>query len=213
MDLLTQLVTFFAEHGYVAVLLALLLCSIGAPIPEDVTLVAGGVIAGLGYANVYAMIVLTLFGVLAGDLTMFALGHHFGVRLLRWRPVARVLTPKRYAAVQRRFERQGNRLLFIARFLPGMRTAVFITAGLTHRVSVWRFLLFDGAAALISVPVWVYLGYLGANNHEWLVTWIHRGQTGLWIVLGVLAVIVGVYWWRRRNRRVRRNDTGNHPVS
>ncbi|HET7664111.1 MAG TPA: DedA family protein [Rhodanobacteraceae bacterium] len=200
MDLLTQLVTYFAEHGYIAVLLALLLCSVGAPLPEDVTLVAGGVIAGLGYANVHLMFLLAMFGVLAGDLTMFALGHHFGARLLRWRLVARVLTPARYARVQCKFEQYGNRLLFIARFLPGMRTAVFITAGLTHRVSVWRFLLFDGLAALISVPIWVYLGYVGANNHEWLLKWLHRGQAGLWIALGLLLAGFGAYVWRRRRR-------------
>ncbi len=197
MDLLTQLVTYFAEHGYVAVLLALLLCAVGAPLPEDVTLVAGGVIAGLGYANVHLMFFLAMFGVLVGDLTMFALGHHFGARMLRWRLVARVLTPKRYATVQQKFARYGNRLLFTARFLPGMRTAVFITAGLTHRVSVWRFLLFDGLAALISVPIWVYLGFAGADNHEWLLKWLHRGQAGLWVILALLLVGVGGYLWYR----------------
>lgn len=203
MDLLSQLVTYFAQHGYIAVLLALLLCSIGAPFPEDITLVAGGVIAGLGYANVHLMFALALFGVLAGDLTMFGLGHHFGARILRWRLVARLLTPARFASVQEKFEKYGNRLLFTSRFLPGMRTAVFITAGLTHRVSVWRFLLFDGIAALVSVPVWVYLGYFGANNHDWLLKWLHRGQTGLWIAFGVVVIGAAVYWWHRHRRQQR----------
>jgi membrane protein DedA with SNARE-associated domain len=202
MDALTYLIDLFAQHGYIAVLLALLLCSIGVPLPEDVTLVAGGVIAGLGYANVHLMVALSLFGVMAGDLTMFAFGHHFGARILRWHLVAWLLTPTRYANVQQKFERYGNRLLFIARFLPGMRTAVFVSAGLTHRVSMWRFALFDGLAALISVPVWVYLGYLGADNHEWLLKWVRRGQAGLWITLIVAVAAVVIYaWYRRRDAR------------
>ncbi len=210
MDLLTDLVTYFAQHGYLAVLLALLLCSIGAPLPEDVTLVAGGVIAGLGYANVHVMLAVAMCGVLLGDLAVFTSGYHFGARILRWRLVARVMTPKRYAMVKDKFTRYGNGLLFGARFLPGMRTAVFITAGLTHRVSVWRFLLLDGLAALISVPIWVYLGYFGANNHEWLVKWLHRGQAGLWTVLGLLIIIGGLYWWRRR-RTVVHSSTDHDP--
>jgi membrane protein DedA with SNARE-associated domain len=201
MDLLARLVTFFAENGYAAVLLALLVCGMGAPIPEDVTLVAGGVIAGLDYANVHTMFAVALFGVLVGDAGMFLLGHHYGARMLRWRLVAWILTPARYAMVQRKFEQYGNRMLFTARFLPGMRTAVFITAGLTHRVSFMRFLLLDGAAALISVPFWVYLGYFGADNHEWLLKWMHRGQTGLWIALGVLVLVLAVLYWRHRRRR------------
>lgn len=201
MDLLERLVTFFAENGYAAVFLALLVCGMGVPIPEDVTLVAGGVIAGLGYANVHVMFAITMAGVLIGDAGMFLLGHHFGARMLRWRLIAWIVTPARYAAVQRKFEQYGNRMLFTARFLPGMRTAVFITAGLTHRVSFARFLLLDGLAALISVPIWVYLGYFGANNHEWLLMWIHRGQTGLWVALGAVVVIVAVYLFKRRARR------------
>lgn len=198
MELLEHLIAVFAENGYLAVLLALLLCGAGVPIPEDISLVAGGVIAGLGFANVHAMAAVGMIGVLTGDAGMFLLGHHYGARLLQWRPLALLIPPRRYAHIQEKFARYGNRLMFIARFLPGMRTAVFITAGSTHRVSFLRFLLLDGLAALISVPLWVYLGYLGADNHEWLVKWIRRGQSSLWalgalILLGLLA-----WWWRRR---------------
>jgi len=202
MDLLQHLITIFAENGYVAVFIALMICGAGLPLPEDITLVAGGVIAGLGYANVHAMFGLTMFGVLLGDAGIFLLGHHYGARILQWHFVARVLTPSRYAKVQRKFEQYGNRMLFFARFLPGMRTTIYLTAGATHRVSFLRFLLIDTLAALISVPFWVYLGYFGADNHEWLVMWIRRGQSSLWALVGLLTLTVLVLWWRHR-RRVR----------
>lgn len=200
MDLLQQLTTIFAENGYVAVFIALMICGAGLPLPEDITLVAGGVIAGLGYANVHAMVALAMFGVLLGDSAIFLLGHHYGARILQWRFVARVLTPARYAKVQEKFDQYGNRMLFFARFLPGMRTTVYLTAGTTHRVSFLRFLLIDTLAALISVPFWVYLGFFGADNHEWLVKWMHRGQSSLWVLIGILLLIVLFLWWRRRRR-------------
>jgi len=200
MDLLQQLVTIFAENGYVAVFIALMICGAGLPLPEDITLVAGGVIAGLGYANVHAMVALTMFGVLLGDSAIFLLGHHYGARILKWRFVARVLTPSRYAKVQEKFDQYGNRMLFFARFLPGMRTTVYLTAGTTHRVSFLRFLLIDTLAALISVPFWVYLGYFGADNHEWLVKWMHRGQSSLWVLIGLLVLLALGLWWKRRRR-------------
>jgi len=201
MPLLERLILLFAESGYLAVFAALLLCGAGAPLPEDITLVAGGVIAGLGYANVHVMAVVALVGVLAGDAAMFLLGHRHGARIMQWPLVARLLTPARYARVQERFTRYGNRLLFLARFLPGMRTAVYVTAGATHRVSFLRFFLLDGLAALISVPVWVYLGYFGANHREWLATWIGRGQHGLWVLAGGAALVALVLWGRRRRTR------------
>src|SRR5579859_7677600 len=146
MELLERLVTLFAENGYLAVFIALLLCGAGAPLPEDITLVAGGVIAGLGYGSVHVMFGVGMAGVLLGDAGIFLLGHHYGARILQWRLVARVLTPSRYVMVQEKFARYGNRMLFFARFLPGMRTTIYLTAGTTHRVSFLRFLLIDTLA-------------------------------------------------------------------
>lgn len=202
MELLAQLVTYFAQHGYLAVLFALLICSIGVPLPEDITLVSGGVIAGLGFANVHLMLLVALTGVLAGDLMMFTIGRIFGPRVLNYWPIKQLVTPARYAQVQQKFDQYGNRVLFTSRFLPGMRAAVFLTAGLTRRISVWRFLLFDGMAALISVPIWVYLGYFGANNDEWLSKWLSRGQVGIsTLLISVVIMLLGYWLWRRAKRK------------
>jgi membrane protein DedA with SNARE-associated domain len=201
MDLLERLITIFAQNGYIAVLIALLLCGAGIPIPEDITLVAGGVIAGLGYANVHVMAVVTVIGVMIGDVAMFGLGHHFGEHMLKWRPIALLMPPRRYAKMQDKFERYGNRLMFFARFLPGMRTAVYITAGATRRVTFMRFFMLDGLAALISVPFWVYLGYFGANRREWLGLWIRRGQSSLWALAGLVVLAALALWWYRRTRK------------
>jgi membrane protein DedA with SNARE-associated domain len=195
---------------YLAVFVALLVCGAGVPLPEDITLVAGGVIAGLGYGNVHVMFAVGMAGVLVGDASMFLLGRHFGSHIREWRPMARVLTPQRYATVQEKFERYGDRLMFIARFLPGMRAAVFLTAGSTQRVSFMRFLLFDGVAALISVPIWVYLGYFGAGRHEWLATWIKRGQNGLLIIVVGVLVMVLALWWRHTKRRHANKPVRSH---
>lgn len=201
--LLDALIHLFTANGYLAVFVVLMVCGFGIPIPEDITLVAGGVIAGLGYANVHVMCAVGIAGALGGDALMFLIGRHLGSRALRLRWVALLLTPRRYARVQSKFSRYGSRLMFVARFLPGLRSPIFLTAGMTRRVSFTRFILLDGFAALISVPIWVYLGYYGAQNHDWLLLWLKRGKTGIAVVLGVLAVLLLVMLWRRLRRRER----------
>lgn len=206
MNILEHLIELFAEHDYLAVFLVLLVCGFGVPIPEDITLVAGGVISGLGYSNVHAMFGVGMAGVLMGDLSMFMLGRHFGERVLRWRWMAYLLTPERRALVQQKFDRYGIRLLFIARFLPGLRSPIFIVAGWSRRVPVLKFLLLDGLAALISVPFWVYLGYYGADNRAWLLDWVHRGKASLWCAIAILAL--GLLVWLWRHRRTARTAAG-----
>ncbi|WP_274584928.1 DedA family protein [Neisseria leonii] len=198
--MLAFLEAFFTQYGYAAVFSVLLACGFGIPIPEDITLVAGGIISGLGYADVHMMVVVGMLGVLVGDGLMFTAGRVFGHKILNVRLIARVMTPKRYAQVQEKFDKYGNRVLFVARFLPGLRTPIYITAGISRKVSFLQFLLMDGLAALISVPVWVYLGNYGAENREWLMHRVHQFQYGLFALIGIGAAVLIWLWWKKRLR-------------
>jgi len=198
MTIFNALLPIFTDYGYIAVFLMLLLCGFGLPLPEDITLVTGGVIAGLGFANEHWMVVVGLAGVLIGDGATFTFGRLYGERVMRLPVFRRVLTPERIAQAQARLTRHGRWVMFVARFLPGLRTPVYFTAGMTRSVSYAKWFVMDGAAAVLSVPVWVYLGYYGARNFEWLFEMVKRGQ---YIILGTLltaALVVGVIWWRRR---------------
>ena len=195
------LINFFSDYGYFAVLFVLIICGFGVPIPEDITLVSGGVISGLGYTNVHIMLVVSLFGVLLGDSTMYWLGRIYGTKILRFRPIRRFLTLERLRMVRSKFEQYGNRVLFVARFLPGLRAPIYMVAGITRRVSFIRFLLLDFCAAIISVPIWVYLGDLGASNLDWLHEQIKKGQSIIYILIALLAIYL-VWKWRKGRKKV-----------
>lgn len=194
------LIEFFSSYGYWAVFLVLLACGFGLPIPEDVTLVSGGVISGLGYTNVHTMLVVSMLGVLVGDSTMYWLGRIYGEKIRQFPFICNIITEERYKMVQERFEKQGNRLLFLARFLPGLRAVVYLVSGITRRVSFLRFVLVDFFAAIISVPIWVYLGDYGAQNIDWLHHQIKNGQHIIFGILALIALWVGLKWYRKNKK-------------
>lgn len=189
MEPLSLLVGFFTQFGYLAVLSVLLACGFGLPVPEDVTLVSGGVISGLGYSNLTTMFLVGLAGVLVGDGLVFVLGRLYGTRVFEMRVIRRFLTPERLKKVEAKLAKHGRMVVFAARFMPGLRTPIFLTTGATRQVSPLTFFALDGVAALISVPLWVYLGYLGAERREWLLSWLERGQT---VTIAILVTAVAV---------------------
>jgi len=118
---------------------------------------------------------------------MYWLGRIYGTRILRFRPMRKVLTLQRLKMVREKFAQYGNRVLFVARFLPGLRAPIYMVSGITRRVSYTRFVLIDFCAAIISVPIWVYLGELGAKNLDWLHEQIQKGQLVIYILVGALS--------------------------
>lgn len=193
------LIEFFSSYGYWAVFLVLLACGFGLPIPEDITLVSGGVISGLGYTNVHWMLVVSMIGVLVGDSTMYWLGRIYGEKILQFPLIRNIVTPSRLASVEEKFEKYGNRLLFTARFLPGLRAAIYLVSGITRRVSFPQFVLVDFFAAIISVPIWVYLGDFGAQNLDWLHKQIQKGQMIIWVGIAILALFL--FWkWKKSQK-------------
>lgn len=200
MDFLNLLVNFFSDYGYFAVFGVLILCGFGLPVPEDISLVAGGVISALGNTNEHIMFAVGMAGVLIGDAVVFTAGLTFGEKILQNRFVARIITPDRYDTVQRQFEKYGKWVVFMARFMPGLRTPIFLTAGVSKRVSFLRFFITDFLAAFISVPVWVYLGFYGASNFDQLMTWVRQGQITIFLLLAVVIIgFVVKKYLKRRN--------------
>ncbi len=196
--MLDTLVGFFGEYGYIAVFACLILCGLGVPVPEDITLVSGGVISGLALANPHIMCAIGLAGVLAGDSTMFLAGRIFGYRVQRLKFFRKVVSPQRFSQIQKKFKKHGLGLLFVARFLPGLRSPIYLVAGMSHRISYITFIVMDGLAALISVPVWIYMGYFFADNLDILMEYVHDVQKAIFLALGLLAVIIAVIYFKKK---------------
>ena len=196
------LISFFTDYGYWAVLFVLIICGFGVPIPEDITLVSGGVIAGLypESVNSHLMLLVSMIGVLVGDSCMYWLGRIYGTRILRFRPMRKIVTLKRLKMVRDKFAQYGNRVLFVARFLPGLRAPMYMVSGITRRVSYTRFVLIDFCAAIISVPIWVYLGEFGAKNLHWLHEQIQKGQMVIYVLIGLLGLFL-VWKWKKSKKQ------------
>jgi membrane protein DedA with SNARE-associated domain len=153
---------FLQDFSYLGPFVILLLCGIGLPLPEEVTLIASGLLLHQGKVEFLPITVVCSVAILLGDSLPYWLGRRMGKRALEWRLVAKVLHPERFAIVEEKFQRYGSWGIFFCRFLPGIRIPGYFSAG-TLRMSYVRFLILDGLGVLISVPtsIWIARAFGG----------------------------------------------------
>jgi membrane protein DedA with SNARE-associated domain len=193
-----------ADYVYLGPLLLLCLCGFGLPIPEEVTLIGAGLLLYQNEAHPTWMGVACIVGVVAGDAVPYTIGRLWGTSALRYRPVRRLIHPRRFRRLERRFHGHRNWAVFSTRFFPGLRWPGYFVAG-TLRVGVARWLLLDLAGALIQVPAILWLGLQFGSNVDRL-----RGRVEdlhLWLAFLLLAV-VATFWVRARIRAGSRRPPG-----
>jgi membrane protein DedA with SNARE-associated domain len=193
-------VSLIEQLGYVGLFFILFIAGLGVPIPEELPIVAGGVLSHQMVLRWWVALPVCLVGVLSGDIALYWVGHHWGERVLSWRPVRWVLSPSREEQIKAAYRSHGIKIVFTARHVMGLRAAAFLTAGIA-RVPFWKFLAADTVAALVSVPFGFFLAFLFADQVEQVFTDVHRVER--WLALAAL-VIVAVWVTiavRRRGQR------------
>ena len=189
---MTGLVSVYIQHfTYAGLLVVLILCGMGLPIPEDAALLAGGFLVHRGIIQYPTTLAVALIGVVAGDNSLFFLGRRFGTGLVKYLVIGRPRSQRQIDWLKGFMERHGHRAILYARFVAGLRALVYLTAG-SFGVNPLRFFMYDLAGAVISVPIVVTLGYLFGSQIEVVLEYIGGVEKLVWLVvalsLGVIAM-------------------------
>jgi membrane protein DedA with SNARE-associated domain len=208
----TCVIQEFIEHfTYGGIFLVLLLGGLGAPIPEELPVLAAGALAREGVIQWWMGLGVCIVGVLVGDVVLYSAGHHWGERLLRWRLVRSVLTEAREHRLAAAYRRHGVKIVIVARHVMGLRAAAFLTAGIV-RLPFWKFLLVDAATACVGVPVGFGLAYFFTDQLQAILEDVHRVERWL-ILVGFVALaawLTRLVW--RKNRDTLAGETGEDSV-
>lgn len=195
------MIDFLVAHGsYLGILVFMILTGAGLPLPEEVAIVAAGILSSpaVGQLNPWLALGACLLGALTGDCVMYWIGHHFGRRVLRehywWN---RFVKPEREAQMERMLLDHGFKVLFLARFLVGVRSPVYLSAGIL-RLPFRRFILIDLICATTVITTFFGLSYFFG---EAVYRWIKRGEYTLLGIVIVVFVIGGILLWRRHKQR------------
>jgi membrane protein DedA with SNARE-associated domain len=198
----------FVGHGptfyYTAIVGFLILTGGGLPIPEEVPIVAAGVLSSTNELNVYIAFSCCLVGALLGDMLVYGIGRYLGTSFFRRHPrFAHLLHEEREKQMERLIKSHGIKVFFVARFMVGVRGPIYLAAGVM-RIPFVRFLIVDAICATMVVSVVFWLSYFYG---EWVGGFIRKSQWGITILVTTAAIVVLlIFYFRRRRHKLLRVD-------
>jgi membrane protein DedA with SNARE-associated domain len=193
----TQLVADASGWAYLILFLFAFLDALVPIVPSETAVITAGVVAASGDLSLGLIIPAAAAGAFLGDNTAYLIGRRFGGRATdRFFSGEKATARMAWAEVQ--LSERGGELIVVARFIPGGRTAVALSAG-TLGYAWRRFVVFDLAATLIWASYAALLGYYGGRTFE--------SFWGLALALTTAFAIAGgielVRWLQRRRRKRR----------
>jgi membrane-associated protein len=182
--------------AYLIVFLVAYLDVLVPVVPSETTVITAGVVAAAGDLSLMVIVAVAAGGAFLGDNTAYFIGSRFGVRINE-RFFSGEKARKRVEWAHKQVSERGGELILVARFIPGGRTVVTLSAG-TLAYPWRRFIIFDAAAALIWALYASLLGYFGGHAFE------NAPWKGLLLALGIAFAVTGtveaIRWYLKRQR-------------
>ena len=183
---------FISTYGLwvYGILFGIIFCETGLVflpfLPGDSIIFAAGAFAAIGSMNYFVLLFLIMFAAIAGDSVNYFIGKKFGEKIIS---STKLIKPKHLESAQAFIKKHGGKSLFLARFIPIIRTIVPFVLGMGS-MEYKKFLKFNVLGGVTWVLLFLNLGYFFGNvpiikNHFSLII------IGI-IFISVLPMIIGI---------------------
>ena len=208
-DVTEWLDEFSANWWFLLIIFAVALFDSVVPIvPGETTVIAGGVAAGAGNQALAFVILAGAVGAFLGDNLAYTIGNKFEPRVRAW---AR-RKPNRAARIDAagmQIKKRGGLLLITARFIPGGRTILTVSSGITRQPRLW-FAAWVAVAATIWATYAAGLGYLFGQAFE------NNHTAAFWLAFGTalaITLLVELIRWARERRAGKRSEASGTMIT
>jgi membrane protein DedA with SNARE-associated domain len=193
--LVNFIVKFISDIGYPGIFFLSFLESALIPIPSEIVMPFSGFLVSSGKLGFIDAVMAGTLGNLAGSIATYYLGKKLGRTFFTRKGHYFLFSEKHLELTERLFAKHGNKLTFIGRLLPAVRTYISLPAG----IGKTRFSHFAGltfAGSLVWNFLLVYAGVQLGNN------WKNIDKYSIYLdAAAAIAVVVLAIWFIRNSKR------------
>ncbi len=167
------------------------------PIPADTFVLLGGFLSAQGMISAPLVFLVAWGANVASALVMFWVGATHGPSFFQRGWGRHALNPHQMERMARFYQRWSVVAVFFARFLPGLRAVVPVSAGVTG-MSWWKVAPPLAVASAIWYGALVWLGHTAGDHLDEIKRWVDQANLALLLVALVVCGAAGAWWWRTR---------------
>ena len=188
-----------SQTGYTGIFLLMVMESATLPVPSEIVLPLAGYLVYTGQLEYWITVIVASVGSMIGTVIDYEIGYYLGrPAILRYGRWVR-LSEHHLERSELWFRKYGNPVVLLARFVPLVRTVIAFPAGIA-KMSMTRFLAYSAVGIVAWDALLIYLGVLFGQNEHLIVATLESTFT-LVEIAAVAALLVGLYFYSRRNRK------------
>ncbi|NHM30755.1 DedA family protein [Neobacillus terrae] len=190
-----SLFLMLSSMGYLGIALGLMV----EVIPSEVVLAYGGYLISLGKMSFAGAIFAGTIGGTIAQLFLYWLGSYGGRPFLDKYGKYLLIRPHHLDVAQNWFNKYGTGVIFTARFIPVVRHAISIPAGIA-RMPVSKFALYTVLAVIPWTALFLYLGMTLGSKWDQINTAAKPFVQPAIIIAIILAVLYLLFKWRQKKK-------------
>ena len=188
--------------GYFGIFILMAAESALIPIPSEVTMPFSGFLASQGQLSFVLIVIVGTVANLAGSLVAYYIGYLLEETvLLNWiRKYGKfiLLSEHEYRRAEHWFQKYGDKIIFISRLLPGVRTVISLPAGM-FEMNIKKFIVYTTLGCLLWSALLTYVGFVLGANWKALDPYYRKFE---FIIVGL--IIIGVVFYIEKHLNLRR---------
>lgn len=194
------IISFIQTTSYFGIFVLMGLESVLIPIPSEITMPFSGFLASQGALNFWLVVVTGTVANLVGSLIAYYIGYYLEetvlLKLIRKYGKFILISEKEYRHAEHWFQKYGDKIIFVSRLLPAVRTVISLPAGV-FRMDMKKFIIYTVVGCFLWSVFLTYLGFVMGENWQALDPYYRKFE----YVILALIVFGGIFYVVRKIRK------------
>lgn len=185
------IIQLIQNTNYFGIFVLMFLESALLPIPSEVTMPFSGFLSASGKLSFWLIVMTGTIANLAGSLLAYYIGYVLEetvlIGLIKKYGKFILVDVGDYEKARKWFEKYGDKIIFISRLLPAVRTVISLPAGV-FRMDIKKFIAYTIVGCFIWSTLLTYIGFKLGQNWNSLEVYFRKFQIAI-LALIIFAVI------------------------